>query len=182
MNKSVIIGAIVVILAAIGIYQWSRNSTETAAPEPATATQNAVEGVGQAADEAAGAVQDAAEDAKGAVEDAVEGVEGGVDEAAKEVEESAAGATEEPAAPVEPATDASPATEEVAPIGTNDASNAAAVLDPSNFDASAISKLIEGSSLDEGSKRILEKAVDAANANPALVADTIAQIKAALGQ
>jgi hypothetical protein len=59
--------------------------------------------------------------------------------------------------------------------------DAAAALDPANFNADAVTSLIDGSSLDDATKTALKTAVDAAKANPALVASTLAQVKAALG-
>ena len=41
--------------------------------------------------------------------------------------------------------------------------------------------MIDGSALDDATKATLKTAVEAARANPALVADTVAQVKAALG-
>jgi hypothetical protein len=56
-----------------------------------------------------------------------------------------------------------------------------AALDPANFNADAVVALIDGSTLDDATKATLKTAVEAAKANPALVADTVAQVKAALG-
>jgi len=54
-------------------------------------------------------------------------------------------------------------------------------LDPANFDAAAITAMIDGSALDQATKTTLKTAVTAAASNPALVADTVAQVKTALG-
>ena len=59
--------------------------------------------------------------------------------------------------------------------------DAAAALDPANFNADSVVALIDGSSLDDATKATLKTAVEAAKANPALVADTVAQVKTALG-
>ena len=56
-----------------------------------------------------------------------------------------------------------------------------AALDPANFNADSVVALIDGSSLDDATKTTLKTAVEAARANPALVAETIAQVKTALG-
>jgi len=41
--------------------------------------------------------------------------------------------------------------------------------------------MIDGTTLDDATKATLKTAVEAARANPALVAETIAQVKTALG-
>ncbi|NJM83184.1 MAG: hypothetical protein HC844_12455, partial [Tabrizicola sp.] len=64
---------------------------------------------------------------------------------------------------------------------TEGAADPAAALDPSKFDPAAVTAMIDGSSLDEATKTALKTAVDAAAANPALVADTVAQVRTALG-
>lgn len=58
---------------------------------------------------------------------------------------------------------------------------AAAALDPANFNADAVAALIDGSALDDATKTTLKTAVEAARANPALVAETVAQVRTALG-
>ena len=55
------------------------------------------------------------------------------------------------------------------------ATDAAAALDPANFNADAVVALIDGSTLDDATKATLKTAVEAAKANPALVADTVGQ-------
>ena len=79
------------------------------------------------------------------------------------------------------ATDAATATTEAATDATAAATDAAAALDPANFNADAVVALIDGSTLDDATKATLKTAVEAAKANPALVADTIAQVKTELG-
>jgi hypothetical protein len=152
MNRTVIIGAIVVLLAAGGYYQFSYKPAQ----EAAAAAKMAEE-------EAAAAAKAAEEEAAKVAEEAAAAAQKAADEAA-----AAAAAT------TEAATDAAAATTEAA-------TDAAAALDPANFNADAVLGLIDGSSLDDAMKATLKTAVEAAKANPALVADTIAQVKTALG-
>jgi hypothetical protein len=70
---------------------------------------------------------------------------------------------------------------EGAAAATEAVTDAAAALDPANFNADSVVALIDGSTLDDAVKTTLKTAVEAARANPALVADTIAQVKTALG-
>lgn len=156
MNRTVIIGAIVIILAGLGYYQFSYKPAQEAAMEQEAAAKAA---------EAAAAEAAAAEAAAA--------------EAAAKAEAEAAAATEAAATATEAATDT--ATEAVTE-GTAAATDAAAAaLDPANFNADAVVALIDGSTLDDATKTTLKTAVEAARANPALVADTVAQVKAALG-
>lgn len=156
MNRTVIIGAIVVLLAAGGYYQFSYKPAQEAAAAAAEAAAKA-EADAKAAEEAAAKV---AEEAAAAAQKAA-------DEAAKAAEGTAAaveGAATDAAAAVEGA-----------------ATDAAAALDPASFNADSVVALIDGSSLDDATKATLKTAVEAAKANPALVADTVAQVKTALG-
>ena len=137
MNRTVIIGAIVVLLAAGGYYQFSYKPAQEAA---------------MAADAAAKAAEAAAAETAAA--------EAAAAEAAKKIADEAAAAA---AAAAEAAT------------------AAVAALDPATFNADSVVALIDGSPLDDAMKATLKTAVEAAKANPALVADTIAQIKTALG-
>ena len=152
MNRTVIIGAIVIILAGLGYYQFSYKPAQEAAMEQEAAAKAAEAAAAEAAAaeaaaaEAAAAATDAATTATDAATDTVEG-------ATEAVTEGTAAATDA----------------------------AAAALDPANFNADAVIGLIDGSSLDEATKTTLKTAVEAARANPALVADTVAQVKAALG-
>ena len=167
MNRTVIIGAIVIILAGLGYYQFSYKPAQEAAMEQEAAAKAAE----AAAAEAAAAEAAAAEAAAATTEAATEAVEG----AAEAVTEGAADATEA-------ATDAVEGAAEAVTEGTAAATDAAAAaLDPANFNADAVVGLIDGSSLDDATKTTLKTAVEAARANPALVADTVAQVKAALG-
>jgi colicin import membrane protein len=148
MNRTVLIGAIVVLLAGLGYYQFvyvpQQQDTPAAAEGEAPATE-------------APATESEAP--------------------ATEAPATEAPATEAPATEA-PATEA-PATE--APATEAPAADAAAALDPANFNADAVVALIDGAAIDDAAKATLKTAVEAARANPALVADTIAQVKTALG-
>ena len=61
------------------------------------------------------------------------------------------------------------------------AAEAAAALDPANFDAAKVGMMIEASSLDAATKATLKAGVDAAATNPAAVEAALAAVKAALG-
>lgn len=174
MNRTVIIGAIVVLLAAGGYYQFSYKPAQEAAQAAADAAAKAEadakaaeEAAAKAAEEAAAAAQKAADEAAAAATDA----------AAATTE----AATDAAAATTEAATDAAAATTEAATDAAAAVTDAAAALDPANFNADSVVALIDGSSLDDATKATLKTAVEAAKANPALVADTIAQVKTALG-
>jgi colicin import membrane protein len=151
MNRNVIIGAIIVILAAGGYYMFGRS-----APEVTEAVTEAAEGAAETATEAA--------------EGATEAVTEGAEAAAEGAEAATEAVTEGAEAATEAVTD-----------GAAAATDAAAALDPANFNADAVVALIDGSTLDDGVKTTLKTAVEAAKTNPALVADTIAQVKTALG-
>jgi hypothetical protein len=163
MNRTVLIGAIVVLLAAGGYYQFSFKP----AREAAMVEEAAAKAAEAAAAEAAAAEAAAAEAAAAAAAEA---------EAAAAA--AAAAATEAATAATEAVTEgAAAATEAV----TEAVTDAAAALDPANFSADSVVALIDGSALDDATKTTLKTAVEAARANPALVADTIAQVKTALG-
>lgn len=163
MNRTVIIGAIVVLLAAGGWYQFSYKPNQEAAAEQAAAAKAAEEAAAAKAAEDAAAAQKAA------------------DEAAAAAAATTEAATDAAAATTEAATDAAAATTEAATDAAAAATDAAAALDPANFNADAVVALIDGSTLDDATKATLKTAVEAAKANPALVADTVAQVKTALG-
>ncbi len=174
MNRTVIIGAIVVLLAAGGYYQFSYKPAQEAAAELKAAEEKAAadakaaeEAAAKAAEEAAATAQKAADEAAKAAEGTAAAVEGAATDAAAAVEGAA--------------TDAAAAVEGTATDATAAATDAAAALDPANFNADAVVALIDGSTLDDATKATLKTAVEAAKANPALVADTVAQVKTALG-
>jgi len=132
MNRTVIIGAIVVLLAAGGYYQFSYKPAQEAAALKLEEENKAKAAAAEAAAAEAAAAEAAA--AEAAAAEAAAAAAGGVD-----------------------------------------------ALDPANFNADAVVAMIDGSALDDATKATLKTAVEAARANPALVADTVAQVKAALG-
>jgi colicin import membrane protein len=152
MNRTAIIGAIVVLLAGGGYYQFSYKPAQEAAMK--------------AAEEAKAAEAAAKEAAMKAEADAAA---------------AAAAATEAATATTEAATEGAAAATEAVTEGAAAATDAMAALDPANFNAETVVALIDGSALDDAAKTTLKTAVEAAKANPALVADTIAQVKTALG-
>jgi colicin import membrane protein len=155
MNRTVLIGAIVVLLAAGGWYQFSYKPAQ----EQAMIEEAAAKAAEAAAAEAAAAEAAAAEAAAAA---------------AAEAAAAAAAATEAATAATEAVTEGAAAVADAA-------TDAIAALDPANFNADSVVALIDGSSLDDATKTTLKTAVEAARANPALVAETIAQVKSALG-
>ena len=155
MNRSVIIGAIVVLLAAVGYYQFSYRPAQE---------QTMIEEAAAKAAEAAAAAEATAAEAAATV--------------AAEAEAAAAAVTEAATAATEAVTEGATAATEAA---TDAVAGAMAALDPANFNADTVVGLIDGSTLDDAAKTKLKTAVDSARANPALVADTIALVKTALG-
>ena len=59
--------------------------------------------------------------------------------------------------------------------------DAAAALDPANFDATKVKSLIDASALDDATKTTLKSGVDAAAADKTLVPGAIDAVKKALG-
>jgi len=158
MNRNVIIGLVVVMVAGAGYYQFSyKPAQEAAAMAAATAAEAA-----KAAETAAAAAATEAEAAAAAAAKVAE------DEAA------AAATTSTTDAATTAATDA-------ATTVTDAATDAMAVLDPANFDAVKVTAMIDASTLGDDVKTTLKAAVTAAASNAALVEPTIAQIKTALG-
>ncbi len=153
MNKNVLIGIVLIALAGAGYYQFSYKPAQEAAATAAADAKAAEEAAAKAAEEAAAATKKAADDA------------------------AAAAAATAPAA-----TETAPAATETAPAATAPAAtDAAAVLDPANFDAAKVNALIEASSLDAALKTTLKAGVDAAAADPTKVAEALAAVKTALG-
>ena len=170
MNRTVLIGAIVVILAGSGYYQLVY--------KPQVAKEMVAEAEKKAAEAAAAAEAQAAEAAAAAEAQAAETAAAAEAAAATATE----AATEGAAAATEAVTEGAAAATEAATEGAAAVTDAAAAaLDPANFNADAVIALIDGSTVDDATKATLKTAVEAAKANPALVADTIAQVKTALG-
>ena len=133
----------------------------------------------QAAGDAAAAATEAAGDAAAAAGDAAAAATEATTEAAGEAAAAATEAAGDAAAAAGDA--AATATEAAGDAAAAATDAAAAALDPANFNADGVVALIDGSSLDDATKATMKTAVEAAKSNPALVADTIAQVKTALG-
>jgi len=161
MNKSVIIGAVVVLVAAGGYYQFSykpaQEAAETAAQDAAAAATLATAEAEAAA--AAAAAETAAADAAAAAETAAADAAAAAD--------SATGATTGAASDT-----AGDAAIELPP---------ADLLTVENFDAVKVNALIDASALEASVKTTLKARVEAAAATPALLEPALAEVKAALG-
>jgi type IV secretory pathway VirB10-like protein len=186
MNRNVLIGAVVVLLAAGAYYQFSYRPAQEAAAAGAAATEAATEAATDAAATATEAATEAATDAAATATEAATDAAATATEAATD---AAAAATDAAATATEAATDAAAAATEAATEAagaattavTDAAAAAAAALDPANFNVQSVTALIDGSSLDDATKATLRSAVEAAGANPELVQAAIDQVKAALG-
>jgi flagellar biosynthesis GTPase FlhF len=186
MNKNVIIGLVVILLAAGGYYQFSYKPAQEAAMK---AEADAKAAADAAAAAAKAAEEEAAAAAKKAEEEAAAAAKAAEEQAAKAAEEAAAAAakaaTDAAAATTEAAGDAAAAATEAAgdaaAAATDAAADAAKVLDPANFDAVKVKALIDASALEEATKTTLKAGVDAAAADTALVPGAIEAVKKALG-
>jgi colicin import membrane protein len=157
MNKNVMIGAVLVALAAAGgYYQFSMKPAQ----EAAQAAQDEAAAQAKAAEEAAAkAADEAAAQAKAAEEAAAATAKAAADAAAQVANDAAAAATD----------------------ATSAMTDAMAALDPASFDAVKIKAMIDASSLNADLKTTLKANVDAAASNPALVESTVSAVKTALG-
>ena len=166
MNKSVILGAVVLVAAGLGYYQFSYVPAQQAAIEAeATAAKAAA---AKAAEDAA-AAQAAAKAAEEAAA-AEAAAKAAAEEAAKSIEEAAAAAA---AAAEKAAADATKAVTE--------ATESTALFDAANFDAAKLGEMIDDSSLDDATKVSLKSLVEGASSNPMLLQGVLDQVKAALG-
>lgn len=156
MNKNVMLGAVLVVLAAGGYYQFSMKPAQ----EAAQAAQDEAAAQAKAAEEAA---TKAAEEAAAAAKQAEEAAAA----TAKAAADAAAQVTNDAAAAVGDATSA--------------ATDALAALNPASFDAAKVNALIDASTLNADLKTTLKANVDAAAGNPALVESTVSAVKTALG-
>jgi colicin import membrane protein len=195
MNKTILIGAVIVALAGGGYYQFVHLPQQAAAAaalakaeaEAAAAlaaqeaeakakaeAEAAAEAAAKAEEEAKAAAAKLEEEAKAAAEAAAAAAAAAANTATQAVTDAATQATEAAAQAAEAATEA-------AAQATEAATNLAAALDPSNFNAETVKQLIDTSALDAGTKLQLSALVDGAANNPALLEATLTQIKAALG-
>ena len=151
MNRNVLIGLVLVLLAGGAYYQFSYKPGQAA--EMAKAAEDAAT---KAADEAA-ATAKAAEDAAAA-------------SAKKLADDAAAAAAAGTAAVTETATAA-----------TGTMAEMMAALDPANFDAAKINAMIDASALDATLKTTLKSGIEAAAADPTKIASALAAVKTAMG-
>lgn len=152
MNRNVLIGLVLILLAGGAYYQFAYKPAQVA--EMAKAAEEAAT---KAADEAA-ATAKAAEEAAAA-------------EAKKVADEAAAAAAAA-------ATDAAAATTTAATATMADMMTA---LDPANFDAAKITAMIDASALDATLKTTLKSGIEAAAADPTKIASALAAVKTAMG-
>ena len=176
MNKSVLIGAILVLAAGAGYYQFSHVPAQEAAAQRQAEEQAAAEAARKAAEEAA---------AKAAAEAEAAARKQAEEAAAKAVAEAEAAArklAEEAAAKAKSALEgAAQALGNLTGTAPEALSGLVAMLDPANFDATKLSAALDATTLDESTRMTLKTLVEAAGANPAMVDTAITQIKAALG-
>ena len=158
MNKSIVIGAILVLAAGAGYYQFAY------LPAQQEAAQTAAKAKAEAEEAAAKAAEEAAAKAKAEAEEAAAKAAAGAEAAAKAAADAATQAV---------GTAADAAKEALSGLG--------ALLDPGSFNAEKLGEALEATDLDDSTKMTLKTLVEAAGANPALVDTAIAQIKAALG-
>ena len=151
MNRNVLIGLVLILLAGGAYYQFAYKPAQVA--EMAKAAEEAAT---KAADEAA-ATAKAAEEAAAA-------------EAKKVADEAAAAAAA--------ATDAAAATTTAA---TATMAEMMTALDPANFDAAKITAMIDASALDATLKTTLKSGIEAAAADPTKIASALAAVKTAMG-
>ena len=177
MNKSVLWGAAVVVVAGLGYYQFSVVPAQKAAEAEAV---QAAEAAAQARQEAKAAQEAAAEAEAAAAAKAAEDIA-----AAKAAAEAAVAATK---AAVEKAAADAAALAGQAKTGLGDAaSQAVTAVDPgqllnaSTFDEAKVAALIDASALGDTVKASLKSAVKAASFNPQLLQGALDQVKAALG-
>jgi pyruvate/2-oxoglutarate dehydrogenase complex dihydrolipoamide acyltransferase (E2) component len=172
MNRTVMIGALVVLLAVLGYYQFSMVPAQRAAEEAAAAAEAEAAAAAKAAEEAAAAAAnaatEAATEAAGAATEAATEAAGAATEAATE----AAGAV------TEAATEAAGAVTEAA---TEAADAAAMVWDATKLTAEEVLARIEAAPIDDAMKQTLTASYNAVKDNTAGVQTVLDQLKQAMG-
>ena len=154
MNRNVLIGAVLVLLAAFGYYQFSYAPAQKAVAEAAAAAK-------AAADEATAAADKAAADAKAATDKAAADAAA----AAKEAADAAAAA----------ATDAAKAT-------TDAATDAASMVwDATKLTADDVMARITGAPIPQATKDTLTATFNSVKDNPSAVQMVLDQLKQAMG-
>jgi hypothetical protein len=166
MNRNILIAAIIVVLAALGYYQFSVVPAQRAA-EQAAAKQ---------------AEEKAAADAKAAEEAAAAEAKAAEEAAAKAAEEAAAKAAEQAAAAAKAATDAATKATDAATKATDAATKAAAqIWDATKLTPEEIAQRIAEAPIPQSVKDTLAATYTSVKDNPAAVQMVLDQLKQAMG-
>lgn len=202
MNKNVIIGLVVIVIAVGAWFVFDRQAAVDTADKAAGTASDAAEQAGDAAQDAATAAGTAAEratDAAGEAATAAGQAAGAAVDAAGQAASDAADAASKAASDAasaanEAAKNAATAAGEAVDAAGQAASDAVdsvtgttppvaedPALTVAGFDPVKVKAQIDGSSLDEATKTSLKAVVDQAAANPALVETTLTSVRAALG-
>lgn len=207
MSRSVIVGAVVLVLAAITGVIWTQSDLapqqEATQPVPEVqegASDAAIDDLQATAQEAADAAQDAVDTATEAATEAATGAAEAASDAANDAVESvtgAAAAASDAARGVvdevtETTTDAVTGAVETAQEAASDAAASLSdsvggdraldgALSVEGFDADAVLDAVESSDLGGVQKTGLSALVEQARTNPDLIEGVIAQVKEALG-
>ena len=173
MSRSVIVGAVVVVLGAIVAVMWTQSASLSGdeGDDIAPATQEAPARVPEAAEDAAGAAQDAVEDTTGAASDAAQ-------EAASDAVETVEGALE---AAEEAASNAAAAVSDAVEGAVPEGGTLGELLTVEGFDADAVLDAVATSDLGVLQKTGLSALVEEARNNPDLIESVISQVREALG-
>jgi hypothetical protein len=187
MNRTVLLGAVLVVLAALGYYQFSHLPSQRAAEEAAaaataaaeteaaTAAKAAEDAAKAAADAATGAATEAAGAVAGAVESATEAATEAASEAAGAVTEAVGAATE---AATAAATEAAGAVSGAA-AAVGDA--ASMVWDATKLTGEEVLARIEAAPIADSVKQTLIASYNSVKDNSAGVQMVLDQLKQAMG-
>ena len=201
MNKSVILGLALIVLAAIGWFVFGNGPAHQAATDAArnagqsagAALDSAGQHVGQAADNLGQAASDTATAAGQAAGNAADAVRDGASNAANSVQGTVNDAERATGTAIDNARTSIGQAVDGATEGTTEGSSTstAAGVDPAlaadpaltdaGFDPVKVKSMIDGASLDDASKTALKQVVDQAASNPALVGPTLTSVRSALG-
>jgi hypothetical protein len=183
MNKSVILGLALIVLAAIGWFVFGTGPTHQAASD---AARNAGQSAGAALDSAGQQAGQAADDLGRAASDTATAAGQAAGKAADAVREGASNAANAVQGAVNDVTEGATigATQGSAPgnaAGVDPALAADPALTDAGFDPVKVKSMIDSASLDDASKTALKQVVDQAASNPALVGPTLTSVRSALG-
>jgi hypothetical protein len=183
MNRTVLLGAVLVVLAALGYYQFSHVPAQRAAEEAAAAAEaeaaaaaKAAEDAAKAAEEAAGA---AATEAAGAATEAAGAVGEAVEAATQAATEAA---TEAVGAATEAATEAAGAVTDAASGAAAAVGDAAAMVwDATKLSGEDILARIEAAPISDTVKQTLIASYNSVKDNAAGVQMVLDQLKTEMG-